>query len=182
MSLIMYTFHRKSPLHFTSLHFTSHHFTLLHITSLHFTPCFSLTSTFRHYIITLQIPSRNFTSFLFTYNYFPNLLFKNMWSTGESQQRLCRQQVPQFDQLQMYGMDNLKKNINMVNCKIWPLYPQETIPGVRIWIWGWVDHRACPDVWENRASIFATGIRTPDIPTRSLVSIRTALFRSQYEH
>jgi len=53
--------------------------------TLHFTPrFFSLSFTFRRFISMLQIPSHHFTSIHFTYNYFPNPLFKNMWFTGET--------------------------------------------------------------------------------------------------
>jgi hypothetical protein len=55
-SMIVHTFHQRSSLNST-LHF-------------------SLPSTFIRFMITLQIPSLHFTVLHFTYNYFPNPLFK----------------------------------------------------------------------------------------------------------
>jgi len=76
-SMLIHTFHQRS----------THH-------SL---PILSLPSTFRRFVITLQILSIHFTSVHFTYNCFPNPLFKNMWFTRESCYRPCRQLVPEFD-------------------------------------------------------------------------------------
>ena len=63
--MIIHTFHKRSPLHFTSLHFTSLHITSLHFTSLHFTP--------------LHFTSHHFTTLYFISLHSPFFTSVHLW-------------------------------------------------------------------------------------------------------
>jgi hypothetical protein len=104
---IIYTFHQRS----------SHSFT----------PSSSLSSTFRRFINTLQIPS-----FHFTYNYFCNPVSKNIWSTGdqmfeELHVKIFRTPPPRESYVE-WGFSNGKGGFNLACIRVFSLSWRNTNP------------------------------------------------------